>query len=52
MNLNTYYTHFFFLLGEAKVLSHASRNSDFKAVLMLILERRYARYCNNCRILI
>ena len=32
MNLNTYYTHFFSLLGEAKVLSHASRNSDFKGV--------------------
>jgi hypothetical protein len=32
MNLNTYHTHFFFLLGEAKVVSHASRNSDFKGV--------------------
>ena len=32
MNLNTYYTHFFSLLGEAKVLSHASRNSDFKGI--------------------
>ena len=30
MNLNTYYSHFFSLLGEAKVVSHASRNSDFK----------------------
>lgn len=28
MNLNTYYTHFFSLLREAKVLSHASRNFD------------------------
>ena len=32
MNLNTYYTQFFSLLGEAKVLSHASRNSDFKGI--------------------
>ncbi len=32
MNLNNFYTHFFFLLGEAKVLSHASRNSDFKGI--------------------
>lgn len=32
MNLDTYYTNFFFLLGEAKVVSHASLNSDFKGV--------------------
>ena len=32
MNLNTYYTQFFSLLGEAKVLTHASSNSDFKGI--------------------
>ena len=32
MNLNTYYTHYFSLLGEAKVVAHASRNYDFKGV--------------------
>ena len=32
MNLNTYYSYFFFLLGESKVVSYASRNSDFKGV--------------------
>ena len=32
MNLNTYYTQFFSLLGEAKVLTHVSRNSDFKGI--------------------
>ena len=32
MNLNTYYTQFFSLLGEAKVLTHSSSNSDFKGI--------------------
>lgn len=32
MNLNTYYTHFFSLLGEAKVISHARLHSDFTGV--------------------
>jgi hypothetical protein len=32
MKLSTYYTHFFFLLGEAKVVSHASPNSNFNGI--------------------
>ncbi len=32
MNLSSYYTHFFFLLGEAKVVSHANPNTDFNGV--------------------
>ena len=46
MNLDTYYTNFFFLLGEAKVVSHASRNfdngigyTDFRAALRPLLQQ-------------
>ena len=31
-NLTSYYTHFFSLLGEAKVISHARPHSDFTGV--------------------